>query len=46
MSYKLSAELNRYRQRVGIYETLEMARSKKAEILAKYPYSKPKIVQV
>jgi hypothetical protein len=46
MSFKLSAEVNRYMKRIGIYETLEEAQAEKAKLLAKNSFCKAKIVQV
>ena len=46
MSFKLSAEVNRYMRRIGIYKTLEEAQAEKAKLLGKNPYCKAKIVQV
>jgi len=43
MPYKLSAEVNRYRKRIGIYSTLEEAESVEKKLLAKNKYCKPKI---
>jgi len=46
MAYKLSANVNGYRKRIGIYETLEEAEAMEKKLLKKNKYCNPKIVSV